>query len=245
MRWRGSRSHQGRCVVSGIKPIETVYKGYRFRSRLEARWAVFFDALDIRWEYEKEGFELGEAGRYLPDFWLPEQRYWIEIKAEYPAASERKKLQAFAWGMPNDEVYLFDRPDFRPPFMEYSSNPRELPDFAGAWGRLFSKNASPDDYEGDCAQWWGQCTECMLENRPATFGVGHSRFMVQHAVLKHAWDAQERYVGGGCDDTVDLVEAYRAARQARFEHGENGAPKRRRPLGAIIQWTSNDPGLDF
>jgi hypothetical protein len=27
-----------------IQAIETVYRGHRFRSRLEARWAVFFDA---------------------------------------------------------------------------------------------------------------------------------------------------------------------------------------------------------
>jgi hypothetical protein len=33
-------------VSTEIKAIETSYKGYRFRSRLEARWAVFFDALD-------------------------------------------------------------------------------------------------------------------------------------------------------------------------------------------------------
>ena len=37
-----------------IKPIETVYNGYRFRSRLEARWAVFFDAAGIEYEYEPE-----------------------------------------------------------------------------------------------------------------------------------------------------------------------------------------------
>lgn len=30
-----------------MKAIETRYKGYRFRSRLEARWAVFFDALGL------------------------------------------------------------------------------------------------------------------------------------------------------------------------------------------------------
>ena len=51
-----------------IKPIETVYKGCRFRSRLEARWAVFFDALGVEWEYEPEGFELPSGRRYLPDF---------------------------------------------------------------------------------------------------------------------------------------------------------------------------------
>ena len=33
--------------MSEIKAIETYYKGYRFRSRLEARWAVFFDAAGI------------------------------------------------------------------------------------------------------------------------------------------------------------------------------------------------------
>lgn len=51
-----------------IKAIETRYRGYRFRSRLEARWAVFFDALGIEWQYEPEGFELADGTRYLPDF---------------------------------------------------------------------------------------------------------------------------------------------------------------------------------
>jgi len=68
-----------------ITPIQTSYKGYLFRSRLEARWAVFFDTLGIKWEYEKEGYDLGDAGRYLPDFWLPgfhfkETGLWVEIK---------------------------------------------------------------------------------------------------------------------------------------------------------------------
>ena len=54
--------------MSTIKPIETVYNGYRFRSRLEARWAVFFDALKVNYEYEPEGFELPSGNYYLPDF---------------------------------------------------------------------------------------------------------------------------------------------------------------------------------
>lgn len=62
-----------------IKPIETCYNGYRFRSRLEARWAVFMDALGIKYEYEPEGFEL-QSGWYLPDFWLPQLHAWLEIK---------------------------------------------------------------------------------------------------------------------------------------------------------------------
>src|SRR5690349_16214156 len=76
---------------SGIKAIETQYRGYRFRSRLEARWAVFFDAQGLRWEYEPEGFDL-PSGWYLPDFRLLGTgwgRYdpgelWVEVK---PAAA--------------------------------------------------------------------------------------------------------------------------------------------------------------
>ena len=54
--------------MPGIKPIETIYNGYKFRSRLEARWAVFFDALGVEYEYEPEGFDLPSGRRYLPDF---------------------------------------------------------------------------------------------------------------------------------------------------------------------------------
>ena len=62
-----------------IKAIETVYNGYKFRSRLEARWAVFFDAAGIKYEYEPEGFDLGGVW-YLPDFYLPWFKCYVEIK---------------------------------------------------------------------------------------------------------------------------------------------------------------------
>lgn len=70
------------------KPIETIWKGCRFRSRLEARWAVFFETLGVRWEYEAQGFELRDGTRYLPDFYLPDQKIYIEIK---PAFDYRPK----------------------------------------------------------------------------------------------------------------------------------------------------------
>lgn len=69
--------------AEAIKPIETWYQGYRFRSRLEARWAVFFNALGLRWAYEPEGFELPGGGRYLPDFRVltPQgNSIWYEVK---------------------------------------------------------------------------------------------------------------------------------------------------------------------
>ena len=63
-----------------MKPIQTYYNGYHFRSRLEARWAVFFDALKVKYEYEPEGFNLGNGILYLPDFYLPEYRCYFEVK---------------------------------------------------------------------------------------------------------------------------------------------------------------------
>lgn len=64
-----------------IKAIETRYAGCRFRSRTEARWAVFFDTLGIAWEYEPQGFLIGQSEvPYLPDFWLPGPSQWVEVK---------------------------------------------------------------------------------------------------------------------------------------------------------------------
>ena len=63
-----------------IKPIETYYNGYRFRSRLEARWAVFFDAMKVEYEYEPEGFKLSNGETYLPDFYLSKYNIYVEIK---------------------------------------------------------------------------------------------------------------------------------------------------------------------
>ena len=84
-------------MTTQIKAIETRYKGYRFRSRLEARWAVFFDALGIDWEYEKEGYDLGAAGWYLPDFWLPDNHgCFFEVKATEPIDAEREKCRQLA-----------------------------------------------------------------------------------------------------------------------------------------------------
>jgi hypothetical protein len=74
-----------------ISAIETRYAGCRFRSRLEARWAVFFDAMGIKWEYEQQGYVikakfdhakpwLAKPTPYLPDFWLPDLGFWVEVK---------------------------------------------------------------------------------------------------------------------------------------------------------------------
>jgi hypothetical protein len=76
-----------------ITPIQTIYNGYRFRSRLEARWAVFFDAIGMKYEYEPEGYDLGDGVRYLPDFYLPEVHCFAEVKANEPTEAELDKMR--------------------------------------------------------------------------------------------------------------------------------------------------------
>lgn len=68
--------------MNKLQPIQTHYAGHHFRSRLEARWAVFFNTAGITWDYEPEGYAL-PSGRYLPDFWLPEQNTWLEVKGPW------------------------------------------------------------------------------------------------------------------------------------------------------------------
>ena len=84
-----------------FKPLETEYKGYRFRSRLEARWAVFFDECGFKWEYEPEGYDI-DGVHYLPDFrlydvqrrlWGEDERekpFFVEVKGEMDEASRDK-----------------------------------------------------------------------------------------------------------------------------------------------------------
>lgn len=86
-------------MKDGIKAIETWHNGRLYRSRLEARWAVFLEVLREPFEYETEGFELQPVPQkdediltdpsclwidqplfYVPDFWLPKANQWVEIK---------------------------------------------------------------------------------------------------------------------------------------------------------------------
>lgn len=93
-----------------IQALPTNYNGITFRSRTEARWAVFFEALGIVWEHEREGFDV--SGRwYLPDFHLPQFPLWFEVKPDETDGSERGhfgelcrlsgKAGIIAYGPPN------------------------------------------------------------------------------------------------------------------------------------------------
>jgi len=84
-----------------ITPIQTRYKGFHFRSRLEARFAVLLDEMDIDWKYEDEGYKLGKTEKYLPDFIIKignGDDFYIEVKPEYPTIEEINKMSNLCRG---------------------------------------------------------------------------------------------------------------------------------------------------
>src|SRR5262245_125035 len=185
-----------------IKAIETQYRGYRFRSRLEARWAVFFDALKIRWDYEPEGFDLGNAGWYLPDFWLPDYRCWFEIKREDEIA-------------PTDEGSL----------AEAALRVHTLCDALETIGAVAC--GLPDPKHG--AVRWAECLRCRsIFPVGVTLWVCPepgcpSQYESFHPLKSCGCFPVDRTLGAA-DITFEsdrLTHAYEAARAARFEHGES------------------------
>jgi len=74
-----------------IQATPTWYRGTQFRSRLEADWAATFDHLEWYWEYEPVAVQLPDGTNYLPDFFLPSQRVWCEVKGPH---NERIKKPA-------------------------------------------------------------------------------------------------------------------------------------------------------
>ena len=75
-----------------VSAIETTYKGYKIRSRLEAKWACVFDQLGWQWEYEPI-----DLNGYIPDFVIKTKndlslnRIYVEIK---PAMSYQDTIPA-------------------------------------------------------------------------------------------------------------------------------------------------------
>jgi hypothetical protein len=55
--------------------IETAYRAYQFRSRLEAKYAVFFDLCQWSWSYEPPEFN-----GWIPDFAIGQRPTLVEVK---------------------------------------------------------------------------------------------------------------------------------------------------------------------
>ena len=187
---------------AAARAITTSYRGYRFRSRLEARWAVFFDEMGIGWMYEPEGYVIG-GKRYLPDFLL-ECGTWVEVKGSEEWMSKPLMRQA-ALALPRMPasgergpklLILGNIPEPYAPFIEMH----------GDWGWL---GIEPD----------GRGDELLFHD----YGFGdfsrHRRpWLLEERDMKRNWLYPSFH-----EDEVDTSAAYLKAAGARFEHGESGA----------------------
>ena len=169
-----------------IKAIQTTYKGYRFRSRLEARWGVFFDALGIKWEYEKEGIDLGHT-LYLPDFWVEPWKAWVEIKPEVFEQQSRG----------HDLCLSLSEADPQNVALLLSGNP---------WPTDHSVIVCKGGYTARVGEF--------VELAPR-----HQQFYG----LAITNPGEESWYPLASYDRPMLDDAFLAARQARFEHGESPA----------------------
>jgi len=64
-----------------MNSLETKYGGRYYRSRLESRWAVLFDAMGAEVDYESRSFDVAGIW-YTPDFYLDKLHMDIEIKPQ-------------------------------------------------------------------------------------------------------------------------------------------------------------------
>lgn len=191
-----------------IKAIETAYKGYRFRSRLEARWAVFFDACGVRWEYEPEGFALPNGQSYLPDFLLHGVAgrgggdLYVEVKGKM-TESDAKKIHQFS-GFSETQRRI-ENPILVVAAIPDGDNIRGIEDFCREWGYNGFPNRKGGPY-------------------PFNFETIDGDYFVAHPGVNR--DGRFELFGDDSGYTFDrddkaTLRAFRAARQARFEHGES------------------------
>jgi hypothetical protein len=234
--------------VSTIKAIETRYKGYRFRSRLEARWAVFLETVGLRWRYETEGFEFGPEIRYLPDFYLPDWDIFLEIKPELPC------VQLEEVGHGRNMVIAMDERGFTPigKFLIAALNLQTtetdpstgkelarnrlymacgtpgvptLVDYKGRWllkdGSVLM-TATPLDGVVFQLQAWSDNDKGDLDIWPFYLnGQAKPGYKECESALWPKGTMRNFYVGEGRSyGSARLTKAYTAARSARFEHGE-------------------------
>lgn len=215
-----------------IKPYETVYNGYRFRSRLEARWAVFFDSLGVKYEYEPEGFKLPGLGGYLPDFrvmchgtrgdCLDEAwPLYIEVKGQMDAASA-EKIKAFSFYHAWDD---FEWPEPNDPNRDKKEQEHreeiERTHFSLLLVGDIPNVATPDDVTDSYTM--GSYDSMGFDLCPFNYKTVDGDYFAAYP----AADARGRFylMGDDCHyvnqcDEPRVMRAYQKARQARFEHGE-------------------------
>jgi hypothetical protein len=155
--------------------------------------------LRLEWEYEKEGYDLGKAGWYLPDFWFPEQELchsmFVEIKPKLSSPDD--------W--PTDKQGIKEL--------------TALEELTGETCVMLCGNPGPNlDYNGfipcDCDYLWCQCPECR------TYGVQYEGRSARNKHRPGCTVPASQNDKNRCTDSLELLLAYEHARRARYDGGE-------------------------
>lgn len=205
------------------KPIQTRYAGCHFRSRLEARYAVFFDRLGIQWEYEPEGYATPD-GWYLPDFLLHLHRpVLFEVKplSEIGQKDDRWWGASRAAGARLIAAYgLPQHPDL-PPGEQSPIGGRAADPLVNGHYNLFDGTGELDSWDNCyafCACPWCGSIGIEFDGRGARV-CGYERHGL---TFQQAEQQVGHYDKAYSYNHPAIVYAYTAARSARFEHGQRG-----------------------
>jgi hypothetical protein len=219
-------------VADNLKAIETEYRGCTFRSRLEARWAVFFDEMGWTWQYEHQGYECGwrlynwhseydssEKFYYLPDFFLPDLNTFVEVKAQMNDQQLDRFLNAAAhlsnYGENNPQVLVLC--DLRStPHPDWTFIPKVLRFHKGDLGMkehsafMAPKRSTPDWWFGEwiASDWAGP-------------GIQAPYMFYSRTLDGIRFDLLEK-LHSSSDASPEYLRAIKAAKSARFEHGWSG-----------------------
>lgn len=103
---------------NGPKAIETKWHGCRFRSKLEAQWAVVFELIGLEWAYEPTGYKLPNGLWYMPDFivaglvGIGDGWTFVEVKGKMTEL-DRRKVDEFSRYYP---IYVVGEVPYQDPF---------------------------------------------------------------------------------------------------------------------------------
>lgn len=207
--------------------IETEYRGHLFRSRLEARWAVAFDHLGVDWKYETEGYRVGYDERpYLPDFHLPVLGMWAEVKGD-PLKLDKRLMDdavSLKGGLPGSDPYgdknmliLGDIP------------PSDEPLAYLHWMVSRTGYAPCESFCACADARWSQFTfqgvpaMALMELREKGIPVESPGVLVTQVGRSYLAPPEDVVTPRRCPYLLSdrkVLDAFRAARMARFEHGE-------------------------
>lgn len=196
-----------------IKSIQTEYNGYHFRSLTEARWAIFFDELGIKYMYEPEGYEMSDGTKYLPDFYLPESETFFEAKGIMTDIDMHKIEQL------QEDLKIAIAIGYSDMTFQSSSD-----DWGGEeYGIYYFLESKSGSYLGKCPK----CNRYFFFGNTGSYRCRCCGFYDGDATL--SYDFAEGDLSYFSTDGK-IYPAIKKSRQARFDHNQKPKPKYEDPF---------------